>query len=191
MAQIDLDQYYEDYEDYRPREKHPPKAQKNKKLKDREDNPRKKGKRSRRGEDREEDFDDELPFEWPDITFSDTEEKEEEPTPPPEPPAPPEIEEAKEEEAVPPPEPTEERVLPTFTHVVKGNAINFARVVAIEPIDRQWHERMVYGIKFSFRSNIPEKSYSKIAWFNTNLSERDRVLNVEFSYWESLQERVV
>jgi len=189
MAHIDLDQYYEDYEDYRPQDKHSSK-QKSKKTKDKEERSRKKDKRSRHIDSLDGEFDDSFGFEWPDLNLTDEKEQEEE------------REELPREEEAATAAVVEETVPPVPTlkvlnlvaqsqiHTIKGNSIDFSKVVAMEPTERMWHNNMAYGIRFFFRGSDPAKDYSKIAWFNTNVAERDRVFDLEQSFWKSLQKNL-
>ena len=70
------------------------------------------------------------------------------------------------------------------THTIKGNVIDFDRVADVEKVENEHRGKLTYGIKFLFSG---KKGLSRIAWFNGNITERDRIYNKERSFWEQLQ----
>ena len=73
------------------------------------------------------------------------------------------------------------------TRTVKGNDINYDRVIDIRKIENDHNGRLTYGIKFVFRGTNAQRELSRIAWFNVNQTERDRLYTQELNFWQSLQ----
>ncbi len=79
--------------------------------------------------------------------------------------------------------------VPKFTfgpnsHEVKGNMIDFDRVVDIQKTEAEHNGHNTFGIKFLFAG---KKGLYRIAWFNWNVKERDKVYDTEYAYWTSLR----
>ncbi len=70
------------------------------------------------------------------------------------------------------------------SHEVKGSMIDFDRVIDIQKIEAEHNGHNTYGIKFLFAG---KKGLFRIAWFNWNEKERDRVYEAEKAYWTSLE----
>lgn len=73
------------------------------------------------------------------------------------------------------------------TRVVKGNEINYDRVVDMCKVENDHNGRLTYGIKFTFFGTTAQRELSRIAWFNINQTERDRLYTQERKFWQSLQ----
>jgi len=73
------------------------------------------------------------------------------------------------------------------TRVVKGNEINYDRVVDMCKVENDHNGRLTYGIKFTFFGTTAQRELSRIAWFNINQAERDRLYTQERKFWQSLQ----
>ena len=73
------------------------------------------------------------------------------------------------------------------THVIKGNQIDFDRVVSIEKVENTHNDRLTFGIKFTF---VGKKGASRIAWFNQNVRERDAAFEAEYAFWCALKENL-
>ncbi|MBO7732595.1 MAG: hypothetical protein J6S67_08575 [Methanobrevibacter sp.] len=74
-----------------------------------------------------------------------------------------------------------------YTHTIKGNTINFARVINMVKVENEYNDKLTYGIKFIFKGSTEAREFSRIAWFNINILERDRVFNTEHAFWISIQ----
>lgn len=70
------------------------------------------------------------------------------------------------------------------THTIKGNIIDFDRVANVEKVENERNGRLTYGIKFLFQG---KKGSFRIAWFNQNIKERDRVFENEYNFWISIK----
>ena len=73
------------------------------------------------------------------------------------------------------------------THTIKGNQIDFDRVVSIEKVENTHNDRLTFGIKFTF---VGKKGASRIAWFNQNVRERDAAFDAEYAFWCALKENL-
>lgn len=73
------------------------------------------------------------------------------------------------------------------TRIVKGNEINYDRVIDMCKVENDHNGRMTYGIKFIFHGTNAQRELSRIAWFNVNQMERDRLYIQEQKFWQSLQ----
>ena len=71
------------------------------------------------------------------------------------------------------------------TKIICGNTIDFDRVAAIDKVENEFNGRQTYGIKFTFRG---QKGAYRIAWYNCQRKERDRVFEEETAYWLGLQQ---
>ena len=72
------------------------------------------------------------------------------------------------------------------THTIKGNIINFDRVINMIKVENERDGRLTYGIKFVFQSSNANRELSRIAWFNINMRERDRVFDEKQEFWNSI-----
>lgn len=72
------------------------------------------------------------------------------------------------------------------THIIKGNNIDFDRVVGIEKVENEFNGKLTYGIKFNFLS---KKGSSRTVWFNKNIQERNTVYTKEYNFWQSLPKK--
>lgn len=77
-----------------------------------------------------------------------------------------------------------EFVLGPNSHTIKGKAIDFDRVAAIEKVENTYNNKLTYGIKFTF---VGKKGLSHTAWFNQNIRERDASYESELAFWNSLK----
>lgn len=75
------------------------------------------------------------------------------------------------------------------THVIKGNQINFDRVIDVVKVENEHEGKHTFGIKFVFRGSSEKRELARIAWFNINQKERDRVFVAETNFWHSLQQQ--
>lgn len=66
------------------------------------------------------------------------------------------------------------------THTIKGNVIDFDRLASIDKVERDHNGVRTYGIKFTFAGT---RGLYRLAWFNVNSRERDRVYNEEYAFW--------
>jgi hypothetical protein len=72
------------------------------------------------------------------------------------------------------------------THTIKGNSIDFDRVINIEKVQNEFNGKLTYGIKFNFLS---KKGSSRTVWFNRNIQERDTIYTKEVNFWQGLTKR--
>lgn len=70
------------------------------------------------------------------------------------------------------------------SHEVKGNMIDFDRVIDIQKVESEHNGKNTFGIKFFF---MGKKGLYRVAWFNQNIKERDRVYEAERAYWTTLE----
>ena len=75
------------------------------------------------------------------------------------------------------------------THIIKGNQINFDRVIDVVKVENEHEGKRTFGIKFIFRGSSEKRELARIAWFNINQKERDRVFVAETNFWHSLQQQ--
>lgn len=75
------------------------------------------------------------------------------------------------------------------THIIKGNQINFDRVIDVVKVESDHEGKRTFGIKFIFRGSSEKRELARIAWFNINQKERDRVFIIETNFWHSLQQQ--
>lgn len=75
------------------------------------------------------------------------------------------------------------------THIIKGNQINFDRVIDVVKVENEHEGKHTFGIKFIFRGSSEKRELARIAWFNINQKERDRVFVAETNFWHSLQQQ--
>lgn len=74
-------------------------------------------------------------------------------------------------------------VLGENTREIKGNKIDFDRLVNIEKIEGEFKGNQTFGIKFLFKGN---KGLFRIIWYGRNIFERDHAYQEYYNFWKSL-----